>query len=197
MARSCESAGALLGLDAIIRQQGAIDIIAQRLGLGRNQVAPNPFPDRLKRHPRQPSGALVIGSIVDKKRLDRRKEQASGIVHARLRLAFGADGAPQLLQDELVAGRFLAARDAAFKLGDEHGARLGLQGPQIIAQPFDGLSAAHAGHHRRLESNTIPLGGGRLRRGYAGRRQLRRQGSSRPWRRFFGVSRSQFSLQGR
>jgi hypothetical protein len=59
--------------------------------------------------------------------------------------------------------------DAAFELGDQHGARLRLQRPQKIAQPFDGLSVArHTGHHQRQESIPIPLGGRRLRGGYAG-----------------------------
>jgi hypothetical protein len=117
----------------------------------------------------------MVGGIVDEKRLERRKEHAGGSAHADVLLLLDATGAAQLLQDEFVAGRFFAAKDAAFELGDEHGARLGLQRPQIIAQPFDGLSAAHAGHHPHLECNPIPLGGPRLRRRYTEPRQLPRQ----------------------
>jgi hypothetical protein len=144
-----QGARALFRLDAVVREQGTIDILAQRFGLGRDQIACDPFPDRLKRHAREPPGALVIGGIVDEERLDRREEYARGVAHARRRrLAFDTDGAAQLLQDEFVAGRFFAAHNAALELGDQHGARLRLQRPQIIAQPFDGLSVArHPGHH--------------------------------------------------
>ena len=100
----------LLGLDAIIVEQGAIDILAQRLGLGRNQIAPDPFPDRFERHARNPPGALVIGGIVDEERLDRREEQPGGVADARHRLACDANGAAQFLQDEVAAGRLFAAQ---------------------------------------------------------------------------------------
>ena len=107
----------------------------------------------------------MIRRIVDEEGLDRSEEHPRGVTHAlRSRLALDTDGAAQLLQDEFVAGRFFAAQDAAFEFGDQHGARLWLQRPQIIAQPFDGLSVArHTGHHQRQESIPIPLGWRRLR----------------------------------
>ena len=67
-----QCARALFGLDTVLRQRGAIDILAERLGLGRDQIASDPFLDRFKRHARKPPRALVIRRIVDEERLDRR-----------------------------------------------------------------------------------------------------------------------------
>jgi hypothetical protein len=69
----------LLGLDPIIVQQGAVDVLAQRFGLGGHQIATHPVPDRLERHARDASEALVIGAIVNEERLDRCEEQPGGI----------------------------------------------------------------------------------------------------------------------
>ena len=124
MQRAC----ALFGLDAVLGEQGAIDIVAERLGLGRDQIASDPFQIG---HPRNSPGALVIRRVVDEEGLDRSEEHRRGVTHAlRSRLALDTDGAAQLLQDEFVAGRFFAAKDAAFEFGDQHGARLWLQRPQ-------------------------------------------------------------------
>ena len=100
----------LLGFEAIIVEQGAIDILGQRPGLGRNQIAADPFPDRFERHACNPPGALVIGGIINDERLNRREEQAGGIADTRHRLAGSANGAPEFLQDELAAGGLFAAQ---------------------------------------------------------------------------------------
>jgi hypothetical protein len=44
-----QCACSLFGLDAIVRQQRAIDIVAERFGFRRDQIAPDPSPDRLNR----------------------------------------------------------------------------------------------------------------------------------------------------
>ena len=86
-----QSARQLVGLDPIIIVQGAIDIFAQRLGLGWHQVAAQPSPDRRQRHARDTTAALVIGSILDEERLKRREEQTFGVADAVNRLSSGAD----------------------------------------------------------------------------------------------------------
>ncbi len=122
-----QSADPLFGLDAIVGQQSAIDVVAERFGFSRDQIARDPAPDRLKRHTGKSPGALVIGGIVDEEWLNRRKEHAGGGAHADFGRRLDPNGAAQLLQDEFVAGRLIAVRRGALELGDEHGARLGLQ----------------------------------------------------------------------
>ena len=57
--------------DAIVGEQSAIDVLAQRPGFGGHQIAADPLPDRLQRDARQASDALVIGGTVDQERLQR------------------------------------------------------------------------------------------------------------------------------
>jgi len=65
------------------------------------------------------------------------------IADARHRLGLGADGAPQFLQHEVVAGIFVAAQQSALEFLNEHRVRLRLETPEIFPQPFYGLPAAY------------------------------------------------------
>ena len=111
-----QRADQLIGFGLVAGQQRAIDVVAQRLGFGRHQIAADPLPDRLERDPRDAADALVVGGAVEQKRLERREKQARRIADARHRLRLGADGAPQFVEHEFVAGIVVAAQQAALEL---------------------------------------------------------------------------------
>ncbi len=117
-----------VGLDPVIGNQRAVDVLRQRFGFRGHQVAADPFPDRLKRHARQSTDPFVVGGIVNQERLDRSEKQACGVADARHRLSGGTDDTAQFLQHELVAGDLVAAQHGALKLGHEHRPRLRLEG---------------------------------------------------------------------
>ena len=143
-----QRADQLIGLGLIVGEQGAIDVLGQRLGLGRNQVAADPAPDRLERKPRDAPDALVVGGSVDQERLERHEEQARRVADARHALRLGADGAPQLVEHQFAAGHIVAAQLGALELCNQHRPRFRLEVPEIFPQPFDGLPVAR--HRTRL-----------------------------------------------
>ncbi len=143
-----QRADQLIGLGLVGGEKCAIDILAQRLGFGRDQIAADPAPDRLERKPRDAPDPLVVGGSVDQERLERHEEQARRVADARHALRLGADGAPQFLQHQLAAGHVVAAQLGALELCDQHCPRFRLEIPEIFPQPFDGLPVAR--HHTRL-----------------------------------------------
>ena len=166
-----QHAGDMFGLEGVIGEQGPGDILAQGGDFGGHQIAGEPGPDRLERHARDAREAPVVGDIVDQKRLERREEQPLDVADARRLLPRGPDRAAQFLQHQFVAGA-LAAQHAALELGDEHRARLGFEGAQIIPQPFDGLPVARHGTRPRLDDTAPVLSAGRLRTGYVKRPEI-------------------------
>ena len=87
---------------------------------------------------------LALGRIVDQERLDRREEQALRIAETR-QLAAGVAGvAAQLLEDQLGAGRLVAAQQRALELGRQQGSRLRRQLAQILTQFLVGHRFGHA-----------------------------------------------------
>lgn len=59
---------------------------------------------------------------------------------------------PQFLEDQVAADGLLAAQQIALELRNEHGARLRLERPEIIAQPFDGVPVArHESQYPHVE----------------------------------------------
>ncbi|MGA9010742.1 MAG: hypothetical protein WB495_28600 [Xanthobacteraceae bacterium] len=84
----------------------------------------------------------MVGAAVDQKRLERREEHARRVADARHLLGVGPDGAAEFLQDQIIAGALLATQQIALELLDEHRPRLRRERPEILPQPFDGLSIA-------------------------------------------------------
>ena len=107
-----QGAGQLFRLDLVVGEQGTVDVLAQRLGFGRHQIATDPLPDRIERHARETSDAFVIGGIVGEERLERREKQASRVADARHLLPGTTDRAAQFLQHQIVGGDLLAAQAA-------------------------------------------------------------------------------------
>ncbi len=114
-----ELANQFVGFCAIVGEQSAIDIVAQRFGLGGHEIAAEPGPDRLERYAAEAADALVIGGGVDQERLERRKEQTRRVADARHPLAVGADGVPQFLEHELIARGVFPAQQVALELLDQ------------------------------------------------------------------------------
>ncbi len=143
-----QRADQLIGLGLIVGEQGAIDVLGQRLGLGRNQIAADPAPDRLERKPRDATNTLVVGGSVDQEWLERHEEQVRRVADARHALRLGADGAPQFVEHQLAASHIVAAQLGALELCNQHRPRFRLEVSEIFPQPFDGLPVAR--HRTRL-----------------------------------------------
>ena len=143
-----QRADQLIGLGLIVGEQRAIDVLGQRLGFGRHQIAADPAPDRLERQPRDAADALVVGGRVDQERLERHEEQARRVADARHALRLDADGAPQFLQHQFAAGHVVAAQLGALELCDQQRPRFRLEVAEIFPQPVDGLPVAR--HRTRL-----------------------------------------------
>ena len=144
----------LIGAIAVVGEQSPIDVLAQRLDLGGDQIATDPSPDRLERDTGNTADAFMIGAAVDQERFQWRKEQPRGVANARHFVGVAADRAAQFLQYQIVAGALFAAQQAAFELLHQHRPRRGREGAEIFTQPFDGLSIARHGRmtvlNRRL-----------------------------------------------
>ena len=145
----------LIGLGLVVGEQSPIDIVGQRLGFGRHQIAADPTPDRLERKPRDAPDALVVGGSVDQERLERHEEQARRVADARHALRLDANGTPQLLQHQLAAGHVVAAQLGALELCDQQCPRFRLEIPEIFPQPFDGLPVVARHRTRLFEGHTV------------------------------------------
>src|SRR6185312_15433959 len=80
----------LIRLDRICRKESALDVVGERLGFGWHQIAVDPLPDRIERHPRQSAEPLMIGGAIDQKRCERHEEASRHVVCARRGLAAAA-----------------------------------------------------------------------------------------------------------
>ncbi len=105
-----QGADQLLGLGLIRVEQGAVDVLAQRLCFSGHQIATDPVPDRFKRYARKTADALVVSGIVDEERFDRHKEHAGGIADTPSRSSLEAGSAAQFLKNEFAASRLIAAQ---------------------------------------------------------------------------------------